>query len=289
MSTAELTPEALPAQRGGAKALMLTVLGEFVLPRGGAAWTSSLVGAAGALDIGEKNARQAVARIGEQGLFESERHGRTVRWSLTESGRTLLETGTDRIYSFGRSAIEWSGEWLVAHCPVPEQQRALRNRLRSQLGFLGFGELSPSLLVSPHLHRRNELQRLLAELDLLDDSIILRSSAVALEGGAHERDRLDGDRRVVARAWPLDELVDAYQRFVSVHSSVEVSDGESAFRALVELVHDWRRFPFADPELPTELLPEPWAGARAVELFHDRHDEWSHDAQRWFDHLEYAN
>ncbi len=57
----------LPAQRGGAKALLLTVFGEFVLPSGGAVWTSSLIAAGEALGIGEKNARQAIARIGDQG------------------------------------------------------------------------------------------------------------------------------------------------------------------------------------------------------------------------------
>ena len=41
--------DVLAAQRGGAKSLLLTVLGEFVLPAGGAAWTSTLVAAADAI------------------------------------------------------------------------------------------------------------------------------------------------------------------------------------------------------------------------------------------------
>jgi len=278
MNAEHLAPETLPAQRGGAKAFMLTILGEFVLPRGGSAWTSTLVAAADALGIGEKNARQAIARIGDQGLVESERHGRTVRWSLTGAGRRLLESGTERIYGFGVEPVAWSGEWLVAHCPVAESQRSVRNRLRSELGFLGFGELSPSLLISPHVERGGEVAQLLDELELTRESTLLRSNALPLTGEG----RAGADAGIVAQAWPLDDLAAAYARFIETHDRAHATEDESAFRAIVELVHDWRRFPFADPELPSELLPGEWVGARAVELFHRRHGEWSAAAQRWF-------
>jgi len=262
----------LPAPRGGAKALLLTVLGEFVLPTDGAAWTSSLVAAAEALDISEKNARQAIARIGDQGLIESKRHGRVARWSLTPTGRRLLEAGARRIYEFGATFVDWSGEWLVAHCPVAESQRASRAELRKQLGFLGFGEVSASLLVSPHVEREPALREILASLGLLSESIILRSTT----GSAEETADL------VRRAWDLDELASAYAAFARAHDREQPGDDGAAFRATVELVHDWRRFPFIDPELPDELLPDRWAGSVAAELFAKQHDARSPGAQRWF-------
>ncbi|MGY9071387.1 MAG: PaaX family transcriptional regulator [Acidimicrobiales bacterium] len=264
--------EVLRAQRGGAKALLLTVLGEFVLPAGGSVWTSSLVAAADAVGIAEKNARQAVARIGDRGLIESSRHGRTVRWSLTAEGRRLLESGTARIYGFGNGAVHWHSEWLVAHCPVSESQRTLRNQLRTQLGFLGFGELSPSLLVSPHVERESQLRDVLREMDLLSDSTIMRSTT----GTPDESSAL------VKRAWSLDQLADFYVDFSRSHEAQEPANARAKFRAVVELVHDWRRFPFIDPELPTELLPDQWAGALAAKVFHARHMAWSDGAQRWF-------
>ena len=268
--------EALPAQRGGAKALLLTVLGEFVLPSGGGAWTSSLVAAGGTLGIEEKNARQAIARIGDQGLIESGRHGRKVRWSLTSAGRDLLESGTRRIYEFGTTFVGWHGEWLVAHCPVAESQRALRNQLRTQLGFLGFGELSASLLISPHVDRDADLREVLRHLDLLDESIVLHSTTSTVDEAA----------RVVARAWDLDELAEAYRAFGRAQADRHPVTRADSFRAVVELVHDWRRFPFVDPELPTELLPERWAGTAAAAVFHDRHAEWAPAARSWFADLE---
>jgi phenylacetic acid degradation operon negative regulatory protein len=266
----------LPAQRGGAKALLLTILGEYVLPAGGAAWTSSLVVAAGALGVGEKNARQAVARIGDQGLIESERHGRSVRWSLTSAGRELLESGTRRIYGFGAGTVEWQGEWLLAHCPVAESARTVRNQLRTDLGFLGFGELSATLLVSPHVEREHELRQVLRSLGLSDDCTVLRSTT-----SSH-----DDDVELASRAWNLTELSDAYVAFSTAQRGRDPATPEDSFRSIVELVHDWRRFPFIDPELPTELLPDPWAGTAAFDVFHGCHDAWSSEAQRWFGELE---
>ena len=268
--------EVLPAQRGGAKALLLTVLGEFVLPAGGSAWTSSLVAAAEALEIGEKNARQAVARIRDQGLIEAVRHGRTVRWELTGEGRQLLEPGAQRIYEFGTTAVEWKGEWLVAHCPVAESQRAVRNQLRTQLGFLGFGELSASLLISPHTDREPELRQVLEDLGLTGESTVLRSTTGTL----------DESIEVAERAWNLDELSESYLAFCRAHRHRRPDSPEASFRAVVELVHEWRRFPFTDPELPNKLLPGRWIGRAAAEVFYDLHDEWSPPAQRWFSDLE---
>ena len=264
--------QGLPARKGGAKALLLTVLGEFVLPAGGEAWTSSLIAAAGALGSGEKNARQALARIGDQGFIEGARHGRSVRWSLTQSGRELLETGTEQIYEFGRTKSDWHGQWLVAHCPIAESQRTLRNELRTELGFLGFGELSASLFVSPHREHDTLLRAVLSRLDLLSETTILWSKTINdLE-----------DSQLVAKAWNLDELANSYERFNETHRTAIAETPKDAFTALVDLVHEWRRFPFTDPGLPTRLLPSGWPGTAAVELFHARHTALTVDAQDWF-------
>ena len=252
------------------------MLGEFVLPAGGQAWTSSLVAASGALGIGEKNARQALARIGDQGFIEGARHGRSVRWALTPTGRQLLETGTTRIYEFGRTDSHWDGQWLVAHCPVAESQRAVRNELRTELGYLGFGELSASLLVSPHTERDPELRAVLDRLGVMGESTVMWSTTVGdLE-----------DIELVVKAWNLEELAASYVHFIDTHRSVKTPTPQDAFKALVGLVHDWRRFPFTDPDLPTRLLPSDWPGLDAVELFHKRHTALSADAQSWFSNHE---
>ncbi len=85
-----------------ARALLLTVLGEFVLPRGGAGLDRALVTALTQVGVEEKAARQALSRTAAEGLLASERDGRRARWELTPAGSRLLGEGAARIYGFGR-------------------------------------------------------------------------------------------------------------------------------------------------------------------------------------------
>ncbi len=61
--------------------------------------------------------------------------------------------------------------------------------------------------------------------------------------------------------------------------------GEAALRAQTRLVHEWRRFPFLDPRLPVQLLPENWSGVKAADLFHARHADWHPAAQLQWERL----
>jgi phenylacetic acid degradation operon negative regulatory protein len=51
-------------------------------------------------------------------------------------------------------------------------------------------------------------------------------------------------------------------------------------------VHEWRKFPFLDPDLPAEMLPAGWPRERAHDLFTERHDAWSTTARGYFGSLE---
>src|SRR5262249_25655755 len=102
-----------------ARSLLLTVLGEYVLPGGEPAWTATLVGALGVLGVAEKAARQALARTAGDGWLASTRHGRRAKWELTQAGRRLLTDGAHRIYSFGQGQNAWDGRWLVLLTSAP--------------------------------------------------------------------------------------------------------------------------------------------------------------------------
>ncbi len=47
-----------------------------------------------------------------------------------------------------------------------------------------------------------------------------------------------------------------------------------ALAAQIRLVQEWRRFPFLDPGLPPELLPDHWSGTRAAAVFRARRAAW---------------
>jgi phenylacetic acid degradation operon negative regulatory protein len=254
----------------------LTVLGEFVLPSSGSLWTSTVVRAMGALDVEERNARQAVFRLAERGYVRSEKEGRRARLHLTGSGRRLLGDGSRRIYEFGAYDDSWDGRWVVVVCFIPEEQRTKRHQLRSQLGFAGYGFIVPGVAVSPHVSSEPAANTILEDLGLLPGAVVLRA----------ETGDLVEPGELLSRGWDLDGLAAEYEEFIKVFSRRTPRSDEARFVALVELVHAWRRFPFIDPEIPSRLLPPRWPGRRAKGLFDDLHAGWSRAAWSWYGDLE---
>jgi phenylacetic acid degradation operon negative regulatory protein len=257
-----------------ARSLLLTVLGEFVLPSGEPVWTQTLLDALGAVGVEEKSARQALARTAADDVLVSERSGRRVRWSLTASGRRLLSEGAERIYAHGAPRAPWDGRWLLLVVSVPEAQRALRHQLRTQLAWAGLGSPAPGVWVCPDAGRLPEAHRAL-------DDVGLDETALVVVGGTHGG---LSDAELVAQAWDLRDLEARYADFVERFAGLEPDpdDPAAVLGAQVRLVDAWRRFPFLDPQLPAELLPAGWVGARAAEVFHRRHGQWAPAARLAF-------
>ena len=253
-----------------ARSLLLTVLGEFVLPSRQPVWTSTLIDLLGDLDVAEKAARQAIMRTADSGWIESSRIGRETRWSLTQAGTDLLREGTDRIYSFAAEPAVWDGEWLVLTVGVPENERALRQQLRTRLGWVGLGSPQPGVWVTPRVDRELQARKVLADLGLLQGSWSFIASAGQV-----------GDERSLARAaWDLDDVERRYEDFLELVSRRRPRGDRQALVAQVRLVQEWRRFPLLDPGLPRELLPPRWTGNRAAEVFRERHATWAPRAQQ---------
>ena len=87
---------------GSARGLLFTLLGEFVLPSEGAAWTSAVLAAFERLGVAEKATRQALMRTSNAGWLQPEKVGRRTRWRLTPAATKLLGDGAKRIYSSAR-------------------------------------------------------------------------------------------------------------------------------------------------------------------------------------------
>lgn len=258
-----------------ARSLLFTVAGEFMLPTDEPVWTQALLDVFADLGVEPKSGRQALARTAAEGLLRSDRSGRRVRWSLTDSGRRLLSAGAERIYGFGSSTEEWDGRWLVLLVSVPESRRQLRHRLRSRLAWAGLGTPSPGVWLSPHPDKQREVAEVVTELDLSEVS----SSFVGSFG------TIGRERDLVTQAWNLAAVEAAYQDFIETFGAAEPATPREVLREQILLVHAWRRFPFLDPRLPAELLPGGWAGTKAAELFHDRHERWADTANRYWHRL----
>jgi phenylacetic acid degradation operon negative regulatory protein len=253
-----------------ARSLLMTVLGEYVLPRDHPVWTWVLVDTLAGFGVEEKSARQALARAAAEGWLVSERVGRRARWSLTPPGRRLLTEGAQRIYEFGRGERPWDGRWLLLLVSVPEVKRDLRHRLRTRLSWAGFGSPEAGVWVSPDLGREGEALDVLKELGLAAGAM----SFTATYGAVGEQGAM------VTRAWDLTGLDGRYETFIADFAGLEPADGAATLHAQTSLVHAWRRFPFLDPQLPRELLPANWSGSQAAELFHRRHNQWRPAAER---------
>ncbi|MFC5993345.1 PaaX family transcriptional regulator C-terminal domain-containing protein [Pseudonocardia hispaniensis] len=253
-----------------ARSLLLTVLGEFVLPRDEPVWTQVLLDVLGGLGVEQKSARQALARTAAEGLLVSGRSGRRVRWSLTEPGRRLLADGAARIYGFGAASGPWDGRWLVLLVSVPESRRQLRHRLRTRLAWAGLGSPSPGVWLSPDPGKQTEVAAVVEDLGLT----AVTSSFVGSFGAIGQ------ESQIVAQAWDLAEVEAAYEQFIDEFGRAAPQTSADVLAHQIQLVHAWRRFPFLDPKLPDELLPPGWAGARAAELFDTLHRGWGRPAQQ---------
>lgn len=258
-----------------ARSLLLTVLGEFVLPLDAPVWTQTVVDVLALVGVEEKSARQALARTAADGVVTSTRAGRRVHWSLSGSGRRLLTEGAARIYAHGAARPAWDGRWLVLVASVPEQQRQLRHQLRTRLAWAGLGSPSAGVWVCPDPRRLPEVDTVLEEVGLADQAFVVVGD---YHGGPPHAELVD-------RAWNLSELEARYEAFVEQFADHTPADDDAALAAQTRLVDAWRRFPFLDPQLPAELLPPRWAGGRAAEVFHSRHAAWGPAARRAFDRL----
>jgi phenylacetic acid degradation operon negative regulatory protein len=259
-----------------ARSVLLTLLGEYVLPASGSAWQETLIGALEILDHKTPAARRALARSVTAGWLRTERHGRRSRVHLTPATAEMLRAGTERIYSFGEPWA-WDGRWLLVVLRVPEERREVRHQVRTRLAWAGFGSLGGGLWISPHVERERELQ----------DAARAGTVAEVVSFRAEIGDVGD-PAKVVAEAWDLERVSDAYREFIARFGRLRPGSPDAMFGAQTLLVHEWRKFPFLDPDLPADLLPARWPRKRAHDLFQERHAQWHGAAQEHFSALEAA-
>ena len=260
-----------------ARSVLLTLLGEYVLPVPDGVWQETLIRALGTMEYKPQAARQALARSAAAGWLTTERNGRRSRVHLTAETATMLRTGAERIYGFGEPR-DWDGHWLLVVLRVPEQRREVRHQLRTQLAWAGFGSLGGGLWISPHAEREAEL------IEMASEESVAELLSFRAELGA-----VGDPQRLIAAAWDLAEVSDAYTEFIDTFGRLRPKTPEAVFQAQTLLVHAWRRFPFLDPDLPEAVLPAEWPRERAHDVFQELHGAWHQTAQEYFQSVEAVN
>jgi phenylacetic acid degradation operon negative regulatory protein len=257
--------------------LVITLLGTYVRPFGDMVWSGGLVALLGELGFSHGAARVALTRLVRRELIARVRSGRLVHYRVTPRCDRLLAEGDGRIFSLGE-ARPVGDSWTVVWHQIPEDRRLERSRLARRLRFLGFGSVQDSVWVSPHDHSA-EVERLLGELDVSAYAMVFLARVGSGAGMA----------ALVGRAWDLTGLVERYDAFVAEFKPYRSErararlDDASAFLVRTRLVHLFRGFPFADPELPDDHAPLAGARGAAVDLFHELYDGLAPASQRHFD------
>jgi phenylacetic acid degradation operon negative regulatory protein len=237
-----------------ARSALFDLYGDHLARRGSEAPVASLVRLLAPLGITEPAVRTAVSRMVRQGWLAPVRCGPGMAgYALTPRAASRLEEAAERIYRRGDPG--WDGQW---HVLVVERvsDRARRGRVRAALRYLGYAPLDETTWISP---------RPSVELDPLLAAERLRAERFVAA--------YDGDARgLLARAWDLDGLARAYQRWLEMAGGLIAAAGPDAADAAVfalrsSLVHEWRKFLFTDPGFPAALLPPHWPGHEAARVF----------------------
>jgi len=242
-----------------ARSALFDLYGDHLRARGDRAPVAALVRLMAPLGIAAPAVRTAVSRMVRQGWLEPVLLPCGRGYELSERARHRVDDAAARIYRT-RDA-RWEGGWdlLVVDQPGP---RSARERLRGGLAYLGYAPLSDSTWISafPSV----EVEDLLAA----EQAGWARFRAVDEHAAGRARE-----------AWDLESLAAAYvawrgfaDRLLQDPESqlpgiARAGEDKRAFAVRSVLVHEWRKFLFTDPGLPSELLPADWAGDEAAAFF----------------------
>ena len=274
--TASVNGERRPVERPNS--FIFTLYGDLVHRAGqdgdGSLAATALIALMACFGVSAAAVRQAVSRLSRQGWLAVRRERNRAFYSVTARGRRRIDELSPRIYG---PVIDWDGRWRVLVFPSGAP-REVRDRLRAELRVLGWAPLSATAWVTP------------------GDSLDAARAAFEGTGMPGAGDFFEGtyqgplsDRQLVERCWNLDAIAGAYRAFIDryrprlVREREDLAlDDEQAFVERLWLVHDYRRFAYLDPGLPSELVPAHWPGTTAAALFREYYAQLERRALRFF-------
>lgn len=263
------------------QAMLFTLYGDYIQHRGDEIWVGTLIKLFSQFGLSEQAIRSSLSRMSQKGWLKVRRVGNKSYYGLTEKGKRLLSEGAELIY-YGRQD-HWDGRWHLLTYSIPEEKRDVRNKLRKRLSWLGYGILSNATWMCPR-DVGPELARLIESLKI----------EKYVETFTATHNGFSDGKELVARCWDLESINREYARFLEKYkprleaykrkvSSGEYIEDSECFVERFMLIHEYRKFPFIDPELPTELLPDGWLGGEAAALFREYHRLLADKANRFFD------
>src|SRR6266581_5829608 len=245
-------------------AIVITVFGDAIVPRGGSVWLGTLLEFFEALDIDSSVVRTAMSRLTADGWFERTKVGRNSFYRLVQRERLTFDIATRHIY--GAPASDWTGRFELLLIGNGEDRDASREALKNA----GFGSPLPGVWVAP------------SGVPVPEEA----KAAIRLEVSAEDH----SGRRLLSASWPLDRTADAYLKFMKTFEPLRgwiarrqaLADAD-AFTARILLIHYYRRVVLRDPLLPTALLPRDWPGQAARGLCGEIYRALLPPSEQWLD------
>ncbi|WP_127502700.1 PaaX family transcriptional regulator [Actinoplanes solisilvae] len=261
----------LPRRQNGnsPQGLAVTLLADYTLRS--RAWlpSAAIVDLLAEAGVSPAGARTAISRLARRGVLEGRRLGRRSSYRLTTAAAAFLAVGGSTIAAPARTE-PWDGQWTLIAFSLPQEQRALRRGLRSQLRWLGYAPLYDGLWVCPHDIGEKAKARL-AEMTL-GTLTVFRARHVELDAAI---------RRNPVDAWDIAAIARQYESFIGRWRPARAGriTGAEAVRARTEVMDTYRRLPVLDPQLPARLLPPGWLREPARDLFTSVYDELAEPAE----------
>ena len=173
--------------------------------------------------------------------------------------------------------------WSIVAYFVPGKRRDARDRLRLELGWMGYGPLNNATWISPY--------NLTKEVKDLADRLQIREYIQVFQ--AKHQETID-PKKIVSRCWDLGKIHERYANFIEKYQpklqdhlrrsqNGENIEPSECFVERFNLIHEYRKLPYLDPDLPQELLPDNWLRPQAAALFEQYHDALTDRANQYFE------
>lgn len=224
-----------------APAMIVTIYGDIVVPRGGELWMGTLVEICGCLGISETLVRTAVSRLVAAGQLVGERDGRRSYYRLAPGARTEFATAARLLYG---PRAEATG-FLIHHAPGLAEEVVRR---------AGLGRMGPDLYLRPRHQDGMKLSGLTFSADVEADGEALAAYAAGLWDLA----AFDADYRA---------MIDLFAPLLEAQETGTSLSSADAVVARLLLVQAYRAVLLRDPRLPAAALPADWPGPAARRLF----------------------
>jgi phenylacetic acid degradation operon negative regulatory protein len=238
-----------------ARSSLFTLFGEFVHPRGDVVWVGTMIAWMQALGFSEPAVRAAVSRAQRTGWLSVQKIGRKSYYALTPEVRWRVHNAVGRLYQ--PLEPDWDGRWRLLTYSIPESRKEARDQFRKELLILGFGAWQNGVWLSPN--DTTEAALTLARAHQLEPYVDV---FVAERFGQHS------NLEVVQQVWDVSALNGRFEVFLQAFSSLPLPDSpQAAFCVYAQMLHEYRKFLFLAPDLPSALQPELWRSREAALLF----------------------